>query len=66
MKRKLTKPKVTKRKVTTLRPSISVRAEWAMEQRGERQVKCLIASAGHLWMRDFYDNLPATVRRRLA
>jgi hypothetical protein len=40
-----------------------------MEQRAERedrQVKCLIASGGHLWMRGFFDRLPAAVRRRLA
>jgi hypothetical protein len=40
-----------------------------MEQRADRagrQVKCLIASGGHLWMRDYFDRLPAVVRRRLA
>ena len=31
-----------------------------------KQVKCLIASAGHIWMRDYFDRLPAAVRRRLA
>jgi hypothetical protein len=31
-----------------------------------RQVKCLIASEGHLWMRSYYDRLPPAVRRRLA
>jgi hypothetical protein len=30
-----------------------------------RQVKCLIASAGHLWMRGYFDKLPAPVRARL-
>jgi hypothetical protein len=40
-----------------------------MEQRADlegRQVKCLIASEGHLWMRGYYDRLPPAVRRRLA
>jgi hypothetical protein len=32
----------------------------------DRQVKCLIASRGHLWMRDYFDRLPLAVRRRLA
>ena len=35
-------------------------------QREDRQVKCLIASGGHLWMRSYYDRLPPPVRRRLA
>jgi hypothetical protein len=30
-----------------------------------RQVKCLVADAGHVWMPDF-DRLPSVVRRRLA
>jgi len=32
-----------------------------MERRAElngRQVKCLIASEGHLWMRSYFDRLP--------
>ena len=40
-----------------------------MEQRADlngRQIKCLIASEGHLWMRDYFDELPSVVRRRLA
>jgi len=40
-----------------------------MEQRADidgRQVKCLIASEGHLWMRGYFDRLPSPVRRRLA
>jgi hypothetical protein len=40
-----------------------------MEQRADldgRQVKCLIASGGHLWMRGYFDRLPSPVRRRLA
>jgi hypothetical protein len=40
-----------------------------MEQRAGlegRQVKCLIASEGHLWMRGYFDRLPSAVRRRLA
>lgn len=40
-----------------------------MEQVGRtlegRQVKCLTADEGHVWMRSF-DRLPAVVRRRLA
>jgi hypothetical protein len=38
---------------------------WAstVEQRG--QVKCLIASAGHLWMKHYFDRLPTAVRKRL-
>jgi hypothetical protein len=48
-----------------------VRSGWRpnMEQRADRdgrQVKCLIASEGHLWMRGYFDRLPAAVRRRLA
>jgi hypothetical protein len=31
-----------------------------------RQVKCLIASEGHLWMRGYFDKLPSQVRARLA
>jgi hypothetical protein len=31
----------------------------------EEQVVCWISSAGHLWMRNYYDRLPASVRRRL-
>jgi hypothetical protein len=40
-----------------------------MEQRAGlegRQVKCLIASEGHLWMQAYYDQFPAAVRQRLA
>jgi hypothetical protein len=29
------------------------------------QVECWIASAGHLWMKDYYDRLPLLVRQRL-
>jgi hypothetical protein len=48
-----------------------IRTGWMpnMEQRAkpeDRQVKCLIASGGHLWMEDFFDRLPAAVRHRLA
>jgi hypothetical protein len=48
-----------------------IRTGWApnMEQRAERedrQVKCLIASGGHLWMRGYFDRLPLAVRQRLA
>lgn len=32
---------------------------------GVHQVKCWIASAGHIWMRGYFDNLPSSVRRRL-
>jgi hypothetical protein len=47
------------------------RADWVptMEQRSSlegRQLKCLIASEGHLWMRGYFDRLPPIVRRRLA
>jgi hypothetical protein len=47
------------------------KADWTptMEQRADlegRQVKCLIASEGHLWMRDYFDRFPSVVRRRLA
>jgi hypothetical protein len=31
-----------------------------------RQVKCLIASEGHLWMRGYFDCLPPVIRHRLA
>jgi hypothetical protein len=46
-------------------------ANWTptMEQRAAlegRQVKCLIASEGHLWMRAYFDRFPSAVRRRLA
>jgi hypothetical protein len=40
-----------------------------MEQRADiegRQVKCLIASEGHLWMQGYFDRFPAAVRQRLA
>jgi hypothetical protein len=48
-----------------------VSAGWEprMEERADlegRQVKCLIASEGHLWMRGYFDRLPSPVRRRLA
>ena len=47
------------------------RTGWSpnMEQRAAknaRQVKCLIASAGHMWMVSDFDRLPAAVRHRLA
>ena len=47
------------------------KTDWTptMEQRAGlegRQVKCLIASEGHLWMEDYYDRLPRAVRQRLA
>jgi hypothetical protein len=49
----------------------AIEAGWTptMEQRADlegRQVKCLIASEGHLWMRNYFDRLPSAVRRRLA
>lgn len=51
--------------------SANVRAGWTptMEQRAAlegRQVKCLIASEGHLWMEHYFDRLPPVVRHRLA
>jgi hypothetical protein len=47
-----------------------IKSGWSsnMEQRAareDRQVKCLIASSGHLWMRGYFDRLPPPVRRRL-
>jgi hypothetical protein len=50
---------------------IKRKADWTptMEQRAGlegRQVKCLIASEGHLWMQHYYDRFPGAVRRRLA
>ena len=50
---------------------IKRKTDWTptMEQRADlegRQVKCLIASEGHLWMRDYFDRFPSVVRRRLA
>src|SRR3954468_7823137 len=47
------------------------RKDWTpnMEDRADlegRQVKCLIASEGHLWMRNYFDRFPPSVRRRLA
>jgi hypothetical protein len=47
------------------------KADWTptMEQRAElegRQVKCLIASEGHLWMQSYFDRFPSVVRCRLA
>lgn len=47
------------------------RAVWSptMERRAAsdgRQVKCLIASAGHLWMQDYFDRFPPAIRLRLA
>src|SRR5262245_55671595 len=55
----------------TRRALRKLRTGWAsnMEQRadlGGRQVKCLIASEGHLWMRRYFDRLPPAVRHRLA
>jgi hypothetical protein len=46
-------------------------ADWTptMEERSSlegRQLKCLIASEGHLWMRGYFDRLSPAVRRRLA
>jgi hypothetical protein len=47
------------------------KADWTptMEQHAGlegRQVKCLIASEGHFWMRDYFDRFPSVVRQRLA
>jgi hypothetical protein len=52
----------------TQEDAMRVRTEWGKRQRGEseRQVKCLTASRGHMWMRNHFDRLPAVVRRRLA
>jgi hypothetical protein len=48
-----------------------VRKGWSpdMEQRADlegRQVKCLIASEGHEWMKNYFDRLPRPIRHRLA
>jgi len=51
------KPKATRRGWT---PTIEQRADL-----NGRQVKCLIASEGHLWMRGYFDRLHPVVRRRL-
>lgn len=53
------------------RTAPKVRAGWTptMEQRAgleARQVKCLLASEGDLWMRDYFDRLPPVIRHRLA
>jgi hypothetical protein len=50
---------------------MKIRDGWSpvMERRAEiegRQVKCLIASEGHLWMQHYYDRFPRAVRQRLA
>jgi hypothetical protein len=50
---------------------MTISRKWTptMERRADRdgrQVKCLIASEGHLWMKGYFDRLPAPVRRRLA
>lgn len=37
-----------------------------MDEDGKEQIHCLTASAGHLWMRGYYDRLPSTVRQQLA
>ena len=56
----------------TKRPGrAGIRADWtpSMELRANlegQQVKCLIASEGHLWMRGWFDRFPRAVRRRLA
>jgi hypothetical protein len=42
-------------------PTMEVRASFE-----DRQVKCLIATGGHLWMKDYFDRFPSAVRRRLA
>jgi hypothetical protein len=47
------------------------RADWTptMEERSSlegRQLKCLIASEGHRWMKSYFDELPPVVRQRLA
>jgi hypothetical protein len=49
----------------------TIRKDWTanMEQRADlegRQVKCLIASEGHLWMRNYFDRFPSPIRQRLA
>jgi hypothetical protein len=57
--------------MTKPRRNLRARADWTptMEQVGRslegRQVKCLTADEGHVWMPS-YDVLPPAVRRRLA
>ena len=51
---------MTKRK-TDWTPTMAQRADL-----DGRQVKCLIASEGHLWMEGYYDEFPKAVRKRLA
>jgi hypothetical protein len=52
--------------------SSKIRGGWSadMEQRAKvdegKQVKCLISSEGHVWMRNFFDSFPKLVRQRLA
>ena len=51
--------------------AMKIKDGWSpvMEQRAGlegRQVKCLIASEGHLWMQGYYDRFPGAVRQRLA
>jgi hypothetical protein len=41
------------------------RAKQNTENQPVLQTYCLHATGGHLWMRDFFDTLPATVRQRL-
>ena len=49
---------------------MKVRSAWASGKGGRtdpdgKQVRCLTADAGHVWMRTF-DKLPRAVRKRLA
>ena len=61
----------TKRSLRIFRRSAISRG-WSptMERRATapdaKQVKCLIASEGHLWMCDWFDEFPPEVRERLA
>jgi hypothetical protein len=49
-----------------------IRSGWSptMERRAgsdeAKQVKCLISSEGHVWMKSHFDKLPRPVRKRLS
>ena len=36
-----------------------------MDNNKINQTKCWISTRGHVWMKDFFDSLPVSVRRRL-
>jgi hypothetical protein len=55
-----------KQKLKAARPGWTPTLGQRLTDPEARQVKCLIASEGHLWMRGCFDRLPPVVRRRLA